>query len=163
MIHTPDRNKKKTYIFSAIVFSVLAALFLLASIPVFNAGVWQLLAMLVFIVSAFLLDKYYLSTYSYTFNGTEFVVTKTTGKKSVKVCHLDTDTFVALYTKEEWKKNKKTRQINSVYNYNAEFLPREYMCLVFEMYGKVTAVLFQPSKEMVQEMKKVIPDTKENQ
>ncbi len=163
MTHTPKRNKKKTYIFSAIVFSVLALLFFLASIPVYNAGIWQLSAMFVFVFSVFLLDKFYLSSYMYIFNDTEFIVTKNTGKKSVKVCHLDVESIVGLDTKDEWKANKKTRQINSVYNYNGEFLPREYAVVVFEMYGKLSAVLFQPSDEMFGEMEKFIRDRKENQ
>ena len=163
MTHTPERNKKKTYIFSAIVFTVLAVLFFLASIPVYNVGIWQLLSMFVFVISAFLLDKFYLSTYTYTFNGAEFYVVKNTGKKSVKVCHIDVDSITDFYTKGEWEKNKKTRQVNTVYNYNAEFLPREYAVVVFSLYKKVYAVVFQPSEEMTLEMKKVIPDMKENQ
>ncbi len=163
IVHSKKTSKKKTYIFSLFVFIVLAILFVLAAIPVVNPGIWQFLSIIHFVFSTHLLVKFYLSEYIYTLSDSEFFIDKKTGGKTARVCHIDTSMIVALYTKEEWKEHKKSRQITSVYNYNSSFMPAEFYSLVFEMNSKKTAVLFECSEEQGRAILKIIRDREENQ
>ncbi len=161
--HSPKPAKKKMYIFSTVVFTVLAVLLFLAWLPVVNPGIWQFLSLVFFIFATHILTKFYLSVYTYVLTDTEFFIFKKTGQREVKVCHVDNFTLVALFSSDEWKIHKKSRQITSVYNYNGEFLSADYSVLVFEINSKRTAVLFEPSDEMREALLKLIRDPIENQ
>ena len=163
IVHSPKRQKKKMYIFSGIVFFIVLVLFVLASIPIINPGIWEFLALIVFVYSTLMLSKFYLSEYTYILTDDEFVIYKKTGSKNVKVCHLDLFSVKAIYTDKEWKKEKNNRQITSVYNYNASIRPDKFSTIVFDMGTCFEAVLFEPSEEMKEAFLTFIHGQRENQ
>ncbi len=163
LVHTPKKEKKKMYLFSVCVFSVIAVLFSLAAVPVINAGIWQFLALILFVFSTLILSKFYLSEYTYVITDNEFLIYKRTGEKSVKVCHIDNFSIVALYSLKEWKSEKKNRQITGVYNYNASIRPARYYALVFDLGSRKSAVLFEPSDEIRDAVFQLIHDRTESQ
>ncbi len=158
-----QHSKSKTYRFVLISFIIVTALFAMAQTPLLTPAFWQGTAVVFFGAVLYVLAKFHLTEYVYTFSTTEFVIVKLSGNKQVKVCHLDTDMMVALYSEKEWKEQKKNRQITCIYNYNAHFSPDKFCVVLFELGSKLSAVKFEASEEMKNAMLNAIRDLKENQ
>ena len=155
-------DKKKASRFFIISFVIISVLWGFSFTQLMTPGFWQALSVVYFGVATFYGVKFYMTEYTYHLTTDGFIIRKTVGQKSVKVCHVDASMFVAVYSKCEWAENKKNRQITSVYNYNASASPDEYYVLVFEIDSKLTAVMFEGSREMKDAMQDVIRGLKEN-
>ena len=156
-------NEKKTFSLTLISLILSVALFLLDRTGFFSPTFWQGMGSLFFIVSFFYIYKFHMTDYTYTLSDDGFVIVKTVGKKSTKVCHIDNDMITHICSLKAWKNDKKIRRIASMYNYNASFSPKDGYVLVFELYGKESAVKFEPSEKMVEGIEKIIRDLKESQ
>ena len=156
-------DKKRASRFMFISFVVIIVLWGFSFTELMSPGFWQALSVVYFGGATFYGVKFYLTEYTYTLTSDDFVIVKTVGNKSVKVCHVDNSTIVNIYSKEEWKEQKNNRQITSVYNYNASASPDEFYVLVFDIDGKYTAVMFEGSREMKKAIDEVILGLKESQ
>ncbi len=161
---TTSHDVKKTNLFLLASVIVFAFLWCMSFTKLLTPGLWQGFAVLWFCAVLFYGTKFHMTEYVYTLSDDDgFVIVKLMGKKQTKVCHLDIDTVVELYTAEEWKKNKKSRQIVAVYNYNAHALPDEYYVVIFELDLKRSAVMFEGTGEMYEAFRSLIHDSKESQ
>ncbi len=156
-------DKKRASHFFIFSFAIIMLLWGLSFTSLLTPGLWQALSVVCFGFLTFYGVKFYMTEYTYTLSSDGFIIVKTVGQKSVKVCHVDTSMFYHVYSKNEWQEQKKNRQIASVYNYNASASPDEYYVLVFEMDSKKTAVMFEGSREMILAMNDIILGLKENQ
>ena len=156
-------DKKKSARFFVVSFVIIIVLWGISFTGLMTPGFWQALSVVYFGVATFYGVKFYMTEYTYTLSSDGFIIVKTLGQKSVKVCHVDLSMFSAVYSKDEWNEQKNNRRIASVYNYNASASPDEYYVLVFEMDSKLTAVMFEGSCEMKSAMCDVILGLKENQ
>jgi len=156
-------NEKKTFLLTALSFFVSIVIFSLSRTNLLTHIFWQGLGALFFVITFFYIYKFHMCDYTYTLKDESFVIVRTVGKRSTKVCHLDSDMLVFICPRSEWKKNKKNRRIAGVYNYNASISPVDGYVLFFKLYEKESAVKFEPSKEMVEGIEKIIRDLRENQ
>lgn len=156
-------DKQRASRFFIISFVIIVALWGLSFTSIMTPVFWQALSVLYFGGATFYGIKFHMTEYTYTLNSDGFIIVKTVGQKSVKVCYVDIPTFSHIYSKSEWKTQKKNRQIASVYNYNASASPDEYYVLVFEIDSKKTAVMFEGSREIESAMSEIILGLKENQ
>lgn len=156
-------DPKKVYTVVLLSFLAVTVFFALGETGILTPGFWQGIGLLFFCISFFLISKFGFAEYTYTLCDDGFIVIKTMGKKSNKVCHLDLDTVTAVFTPAEWGTEKKSRQITAIYNYNASISPDEYYVVLFELYGKVSAVKFEGTREMYDVLQKIILSLKENQ
>lgn len=149
MIFTP---KKRTLLNVTISLSALLifAVFVVIS-KLFNLPdvVWQGAFFVLAIIMCELLTKYFLPIYTYLVDEKSFIIRKTLGKKDVTVCNVDLPRVVALYTKEEYKKQEEYHPVN-VYNYNGNIVPASCYVLIFEYSDCTEAVIFESNTEMAE-------------
>lgn len=147
MIDVPNKRKG----INALIIITLIALFFVSllvskhfSLP--NV-IWQGVFFVGAIVICQLSVKYFLPVYTYSFDDGSFIITKTMGKKITTVCNIDTPRIVALYDKDEYKKQEQYVP-RGVYNYCGNIIPNSCCVLIFEYSDCCEAVVFEPKPEM---------------
>ena len=99
--------------------------------------------------------KFFLPVYTYIFDSESFKITKTLGKKTVTVCHIDNEKITSLMKREEYKKEE-DRQVSALYNYSGNLKASSSYVLIFEYSSTAEAVIFEPSEEMAKAILDVI-------
>lgn len=168
MEHIPPRGKKGKRL--SIVFLVISCVGLIgaAVLDVSYRLFYQLIAIGIYIFSFELLNRYHLSSYCYTIDEKDFIITKRMGKRTQTVCCLSLSTLLAIEKTPKTKKQKEAflavaPKASYRYNYCQSLLPDVSYTVFFEFNGKVAAVVFEPNEAMVLHLKNKICSKKETE
>ncbi len=154
MEHIPQKNKKGKTL--SIVFLIFACVGLIGA-SVLDIGYrwfYQLIAVMVYIVSFEILNRYYFATYTYRVTDKDFIILKTTGKRTQTLCNLALSTMIAIEKKPKTKQEKAAMtarygKINLRYHYCQSLAPQTPYVILFEFNGKTAQITFEPSEAMV--------------
>ncbi len=161
MEHIPQKNKNGKRL--SLVFLIAACVGLVGAsvLDVQYRVFYQLIALSVAAISFEIVNRYYFSTYIYTVNEKDFIITKRTGKKSQTVCNLSLSTMLAIEKKPQNKKaraefTKRFGKINIHYNYCQSLFPAQSYVILFEFNGKTAAIAFEPNEAMVCRLNEIL-------
>ena len=154
MEYTPPKEKKGKRL--SVVFLVIACVGLIGAsvLDIRYRVFYQLIAFLVYLFSFELLNRYYLTSFYYTVNEKDFIITKRMGKRTQTVCNLALSTLLGI---EKTPKTKEEKEMFSSrfgkallrYNYCQALQPKSSYTIVFEFNGKNAAIAFEPNEAMV--------------
>lgn len=147
MTYSPTKNIKFNLILVFLMITIVAVSVAVCVAFSLQQIIWQSIFFLVALVLCELLVKYILPVYTYVLDEESFIITKTLNKKVITVCNIDTVRIVALYTRDEFKKQERYKP-KSIYNYNGNLVTNSCYVLVFEYSDCSEAVAFEPSKAM---------------
>ena len=166
MEHIPPKGKKGKRL--SIVFLIISCVSLIgaAVLDVSYRLFYQLIAIGIYIFSFELLNRYHLSTYCYTVDEENFIITKRMGKRIQTVCSLSLSTLLAIEKTPKTKEEKEafrtgTPKASYRYNYCQSLRPDVSYTVFFEFNGKIASVSFEPNEAMVLYLKNKIHAKKE--
>lgn len=147
MTFSPIKKVKVNTLISLTMLVILAVIYTIVKLYLLPDVIWQGVFFVLAIILCELMVKYFLPIYTYSFDNDRFLINKTLGRKTVTVCDIDTDKIVALYSRDEYKKQELYAP-KSVYNYNGNVVPTSCRVLIFKYSDCTEAVVFEPSIEM---------------
>lgn len=154
MEYIPPKGKKGKRL--SIVLLVIACLGLIGSalLDIRYRVFYQLIALIVYLFSFELLNRYYLTSFCYAVDGKNFIITKRMGKRVQTVCNLSLSTLLdiekAPRTKEEKEAFRRRFGRSPIrYNYCQSLQPKTAYCIFFEFNGKTAEIAFEPNEAMV--------------
>ena len=154
MEYIPPKGKKGKRL--SLVLLVIACVGLIgaAVLDVRYRVFYQLIAILIYIFSFELLNRYYLSTFRYVVDDKNFIITKRMGKRIQTVCSLSLSTLLAIEKTPKTKEEKEEFRIQAPkasirYNYCQSIQPKISYRIFFEFNGKIASVEFEPDEAMV--------------
>jgi|GEM_PF-1707661 len=155
MTHTPIKNCFKNFLIVTALIVFFIIVFYLCHVGLFSPIVWQSAFFFVALTVCELLIKFFLPEYTYILDDECFKITKTLGKKITTVCDIDLSKIVALYSREEYKKQEEYKPRNC-YNYNGNVFESSCYVLVFKYSDCCECVFFEPDKKMVEEINRIL-------
>ena len=166
MEHIPQKNKNGKRL--SVCFLIFASVGLIAAtlLDIQYRLFYQMIAVMAYVVSFEILNRYYFSTYSYCVEEKDFIIRKTTGKRTQMVCNLSLSTMIAIEknpkTKQEKRElEKKYGKITIHYNYCQSFFPKTSYVILFEFNGQIAQIAFEPNEEMVLYLNAILHTTNE--
>lgn len=154
MQHTPKKNqkgkKRSAFLMATACIGLVASALLKIEYRLF----YQLIALLACVLSFEMLNRYYLTTYTYTVDEESFIITKRTGKRTQTVCNLSLQTLLGIekQTKTKEARLQRDRTYGTPrlrYNYCQSMSPAESYLIFFEFNGKTAEIAFEPDQAMV--------------
>ena len=107
MTYSPEKNIKINSFIVLLILAVFGGVLAVCKLFDLPGIIWQSTFFVLAVITCEFMTKYFLPIYTYSYDSNSFIITKTMGKKTVTVCNIDTDRIVALYTKEEYKKQER--------------------------------------------------------
>ena len=154
MEHIPPKGKKGKRL--SVVLLVIACVGLIgaAVLDVSYRLFYQLIAVGVYIFSFELLNRYHISSYCYTVDEENFIITKRMGKRVQTVCNLSLSTLITIEktpktTEEKAEFLLKCPKANIRYNYCQSLQPKNSYRIFFEFNERVASIAFEPNEAMV--------------
>lgn len=154
MQHIPPKNKKGKKL--SVCFLIFSCIGLVGAsvLDVEYRVFYQLIAVMAYVFSFELLNRYYFSTYSYHIEEKDFIIRSTTGKRTKTLCNLSLSTLLAIEKKPKTKAQREdmTKRYGKSmihYNYCQSFMPTTPYVILFEFNGKVAKIAFEPNEAMV--------------
>ena len=154
MEHIPPKGKKGKRL--SIVFLVIACVGLIgaAVLDISYRLFYQLIAIGVYIFSFELLNRYYLSSFRYTVDEENFIITKRMGKRVQTVCNLSLSTLIAIEKTPKTKDEKEEFRLHCPkasirYNYCQSLQPKISYRVFFDFNGRIASIEFEPDEAMV--------------
>ena len=149
MEYTPPKEKKGKRL--SAVFLVIACVGLIGAsvLDIRYRVFYQLIAFIVYLFSFELL-----TSFCYTVNEKDFIITKRMGKRTQTVCNLALSTLLGIEKTPKTKEEKErfcSRFGKALlrYNYCQALNPKNSYTVVFEFNGKNAAIMFEPNEAMV--------------
>lgn len=146
MTFRPTLNSNKEKFLSLLLAICAVILILLSGVVKYFAGVYQLTALVLAVISIQIYMKYVGSDYIYSAEEDAFKIYKVTGKRSICVCSLDYDMSLTevipfgVYTKNKDDFPKSEKYVNFTKNMTSGV----YSVYFFEFRGKSTMMKFEP-------------------
>lgn len=147
MTCTPIKKVRTNTIIVLTMFLVFASAFALVKFFFLPEVIWQGVFFVLAVILCELAVKYFLPIYTYSVDDTSFVINKNLGKRNTTVCNIDLDRIVALYTRDEYKKQEQYLP-RSIYNYNGNVVTDSCRVLIFRYSDCTEAVVFEPNDKM---------------
>ena len=96
MEHIPQKDKKGKRL--SICFLIVACIGLIGAglLDLEYRWFYQLIAVMTYVISFEILNRYYLATYCYRLDGNDFMIRKTTGKRVQTLCNLELSTMIGI-------------------------------------------------------------------
>ena len=167
MEYIPPKGKKGKRL--SVVLLVIACVGLIgaALLDISYRLFYQLIAILIYVFSFELLNRYHLTTFRYMVTEEDFVITKRMGKRVQTVCCLSLSTLIGIEKKPKTKEEKEAffrRYGKPVirYNYCQSLAPRSSYCILFDFNGKLTQIVFEANEPMVQYLNAYIRSKEES-
>ena len=168
MEYIPPKGKKGKRLSVILVVIACVGLIGAAVLDVRYRIFYQLIAILIYIFSFELLNRYHLTTFRYMVTQEDFIITKRFGKRVQKVCCL------SLSTLKDIEKHPKTKEEKAAfakrfgrpairYNYCQSLVPASAYSIFFDFNGKTTQIVFEASDAMAQYLKQYICSRKESE
>lgn len=168
MEHIPSKGTKGKRL--SVVLLVISCVGLIgaALLDIQYRVFYQLIAVIVYIFSFELLNRYYLTSFCYVVDDKNFIITKRMGKRVQTVCNLSLTTLIdiekAPQTKEEKQAFRKRFGLVPIrYNYCQSLQPKISYRIFFEFNGRTAEIAFEPSEEMVFCIREKICSKKESE
>ena len=145
----PIKNNKLTTLIFIIGAVILFIAFLLEAFGFLTKLFCQLLFLFEAVFYTYILNKFVLTEFTYVFDGENFKILKTIGKKNITECNIEKSKIVTIMPYKAYKKQEDFK-IKSIYNYNANFLASSCYCLVFKYSDVYETIMFEPNEKFVE-------------
>ena len=161
MEHIPQKDKKGKRL--SVCFLIVACIGLIGAVLLDLEYRWfyQLIAVMTYVISFEILNRYYLATYCYRLDENDFMIRKTTGKRAQTLCNLELSTMIGIEKQPKTKSEKEALakrygKITIHYNYCQSLAPKDPYVILFEFNGKIAQIAFEPNKQMVCRLNEIL-------
>ena len=168
MEYIPPKGKKGKRLSVVLLVISCIGLIFAALLEIRYRLFYQLIALVVYIFSFELLNRYHLTTFRYMVTEEDFIITKRMGKRVQTVCCLSLSTLIAIEKTPKTKEEKADffrRYGRPVirYNYCQSLLPKLSYSILFDFNGRLTQIVFESSESMAQYLNAYIRSREESE
>ena len=153
MNHTPQKNKAAKYLsFACMILGCLLVATVFMDVP--YKVIFEFIALVFYVLSFELMFRFSYTTYTYTLENGNFIVSRRTGQKRQTVCNVSMRTAIDIVKTPKTKEEKaafaaRFGMAKIRYNYSQVIMPKETYSYLFRFNGELAEVVFQPNEEMV--------------
>lgn len=153
MNHTPPKNKTAKYLsFVCMILGCLLIATIFLDVP--YKVIFEVIALIFYVLSFELMFRYGYTTFTYTLEDGNFIVSKRTGQKRQTVCNVSMRTAVDLVKTPKTKEEKdafssRFGRVKIRYNYCQIMMPKESYSYLFRFNGELAEIIFEPNDEMI--------------
>jgi len=148
----PERNVTQVKLLLAASVGVTALLFLISTLPIPYASLFNLLGFVALMAGILLNVRYSLTEYEYTVSCGDFSVIRITGNRRQTVCCVALETAIDLLPKRDYDHLPSPEKGIIKYSLNQNMKADSFVFLC-EFNGKRAMIEFEPNKEFVAIMK----------
>ena len=158
--HTPQKNKTAKYFsFACMLLGCLLVATVFLDVP--YKVIFEFIALIFYVLSFELMFRYSYTTYTYTLEDGNFIVSRRTGQKRQTVCNVSMRTAIDIVKTPKTKEEKASFEARFGrakirYNYSQIMMPKETYSYLFRFNGEIAEIVFEPSEEMVTAIRAVL-------
>ncbi len=160
MNHTPQKNKTAKYFsFACMLLGCLLVATVFLDVP--YKVIFEFIALIFYVLSFELMFRFGYTTYTYTLEDGNFIVSRRTGQKRQTVCNVSMRTAIDIVKTPKTKEEKaafaaRFGRAKIRYNYSQVMMPKETYSYLFRFNGEIAEIVFEPSEEMVTAIRAVL-------
>lgn len=160
MNHTPQKNKTAKYFsFACMLLGCLLVATVFLDVP--YKVIFEFIALIFYVLSFELMFRFGYTTYTYTLEDGNFIVSRRTGQKRQTVCNVSMRTAIDIVKTPKTKEEKASFEARFGrakirYNYSQIMMPKKTYSYLFRFNGEIAEIIFEPSEEMVTAIRAVL-------